>query len=215
MLRVLFPHLDRIVIGAVRVAGSTVRIDAATREEPVACPDCSEPSRRVHSWCRRRLADNAITGRQVVIGLRVRRLFDDKPVCARRSFAEYEPARPVRPSPTTHRSGASNWCGRHRSPRYRSASACPQRLGYWRFVADEYRQGRTILVGDAAHRHAPWGGYCGSTVSADAHNLAWKLAATLSGAADPWLLDTYEAERRPSALVAAEQSNLTTDFHAR
>lgn len=31
----------------------------------------------------------------------------------------------------------------------------------------------------------------------DAHNLAWKLALTLKGQADPQILDTYEAERRP------------------
>jgi len=31
----------------------------------------------------------------------------------------------------------------------------------------------------------------------DAYNLAWKLALVLRGAADPVLLDSYEAERRP------------------
>ncbi len=91
MLRVLFPHLDRMVIGAVRVAGSTVRIDAATREESAACPSCSAPSQRVHSRYRRRLADTAITGREVVIVLRVRRLFCDNANCGRRTFAEQVP----------------------------------------------------------------------------------------------------------------------------
>lgn len=83
------------------------------------------------------------------------------------------------------------------------------------FVADEYRRGRVFLAGDAAHRHAPWGGYNGNTGIADAHNLAWKLAAVLSGAAGPALLDSYVAERRPRALVAAEQARLGTDFLAR
>lgn len=38
----------------------------------------------------------------------------------------------------------------------------------------------------------------------DAHNLAWKLAGVLQGWASPELLDTYDAERRPTARRAAE-----------
>ncbi|MEC3914383.1 FAD-dependent monooxygenase [Nocardia sp. CDC160] len=83
------------------------------------------------------------------------------------------------------------------------------------FVADEYRRDRVFLVGDAAHRHAPWGGYGGNTGVADAHNLVWKLAATLRGTAGPALLDSYAAERRPRAQVAVEQSRLGTDFRTR
>ncbi|WP_019932069.1 FAD-dependent monooxygenase [Nocardia sp. BMG111209] len=83
------------------------------------------------------------------------------------------------------------------------------------FVADDYRCDRIFLTGDAAHRHAPWGGYGGNTGVADAHNLVWKLAAVLSGAASPDLLDTYAPERRPRALVAIEQSRLGTDFRTR
>ncbi|MEU7139612.1 FAD-dependent monooxygenase [Nocardia sp. NPDC046473] len=83
------------------------------------------------------------------------------------------------------------------------------------FVADEYRSGRVFLVGDAAHRHAPWGGYGANTGIADAHNLIWKLAAVLSGTAAPALLDSYQPERRPRALIAAEQARLGTDFATR
>ncbi|GAB2522719.1 FAD-dependent monooxygenase [Nocardia heshunensis] len=83
------------------------------------------------------------------------------------------------------------------------------------FVADEYRRDRVFLVGDAAHRHAPWGGYGGNTGVADAHNLVWKLAATLRGTAGPDLLDSYAAERRPRASVAVEQARLGTDFPTR
>ncbi|MGW4247353.1 FAD-dependent monooxygenase [Nocardia sp. NPDC004722] len=83
------------------------------------------------------------------------------------------------------------------------------------FVADEYRRDRVFLVGDAAHRHAPWGGYGGNTGVADAHNLVWKLAATLRGTAGPDLLDSYAAERRPRAVIAVEQARLGTEFLAR
>jgi putative polyketide hydroxylase len=65
------------------------------------------------------------------------------------------------------------------------------------FVADHYRAGRIFLVGDAAHLMPPYGGFGGNTGIADAHNLAWKLAAVCSGEAGNSLLDTYQSERQP------------------
>jgi hypothetical protein len=66
-------------------------------------------------------------------------------------------------------------------------------------VADRYREGRAFLVGDSAHVMPPTGGFGGNTGIQDAYNLAWKLDAVLGGNADPALLDTYDAERRPVA----------------
>ena len=82
-------------------------------------------------------------------------------------------------------------------------------------VADDYRRGRVFLAGDAAHQHAPWGGFGANTGIADAHNLAWKLASVIKGNATPTLLDTYQPERRPRAVLACEQARLRTDFMAR
>lgn len=82
-------------------------------------------------------------------------------------------------------------------------------------VADDYRRGRVFLAGDAAHQHAPWGGFGANTGIADVHNLSWKLASVLNGQAGPALLDTYQPERRPRAVLAAEQARLRTDFLAR
>ncbi|MBY8888719.1 FAD-dependent monooxygenase [Streptomyces sp. PTM05] len=82
-------------------------------------------------------------------------------------------------------------------------------------VADEYRRGRIFLAGDAAHRHAPWGGFGANTGIADAHNLAWKLAAVLEGRSREELLDTYRPERRPRAVLAVEQARLRTEFLTR
>jgi putative polyketide hydroxylase len=65
------------------------------------------------------------------------------------------------------------------------------------FIADRYRAGRIFLVGDAAHLMPPYGGFGGNTGIADAHNLAWKLAAVCTGEAGDALLDTYESERQP------------------
>ncbi|WP_437952733.1 FAD-dependent oxidoreductase [Sorangium sp. So ce296] len=78
-------------------------------------------------------------------------------------------------------------------------------------VADRYRVGRVFLAGDAAHLMPPWGGMGANTGVADAHDLAWKLALVLRGEARPALLDTYEAERRPVAVVAAEDSANNAD----
>lgn len=73
-------------------------------------------------------------------------------------------------------------------------------------LADTYRAGGVFLVGDAAHRFPPTGGYGLNVGVADAHNLAWKLASVLAHGAADALLDTYETERRPVAKLKAEQS---------
>ncbi|MEU3713848.1 FAD-dependent oxidoreductase [Streptomyces catenulae] len=61
----------------------------------------------------------------------------------------------------------------------------------------EYRKGRVLLAGDAAHVHAPFGGQGLNLGIGDAVNLGWKLAATIRGWAPEGLLDTYTAERHP------------------
>jgi hypothetical protein len=66
-------------------------------------------------------------------------------------------------------------------------------------IASQYKAGRVILVGDAAHVHSPIGGPGLNLGLQDAVNLGWKLAAVIAGRAEPALLDTYEAERRPAA----------------
>jgi len=74
-------------------------------------------------------------------------------------------------------------------------------------VAERFRQGRAFLLGDAAHIHSPVGGQGMNTGIGDSVNLAWKLAAVLRGAADPAILDTYEAER----IAFARRLVATTD----
>ncbi len=70
----------------------------------------------------------------------------------------------------------------------------------WRInhvIADRYSAGRVFCAGDAVHRHPPMNGLGGNTCVQDSFNLAWKLAAVLSGEAGPGLLETYSAERQP------------------
>ncbi|TCK25994.1 2-polyprenyl-6-methoxyphenol hydroxylase-like FAD-dependent oxidoreductase [Pseudonocardia endophytica] len=73
-------------------------------------------------------------------------------------------------------------------------------------VADRFRVGRVLLAGDAAHVMPPWAAAGANTGIADAHNLGWKLAAVLRGEASDALLDSYDAERRPTAAFVADQS---------
>lgn len=61
----------------------------------------------------------------------------------------------------------------------------------------EYRKGRVLLAGDAAHVHSAFGSQGLSLGIGDAMNLGWKLASVIGGRAPEGLLDTYTAERHP------------------
>jgi 2-polyprenyl-6-methoxyphenol hydroxylase-like FAD-dependent oxidoreductase len=79
-----------------------------------------------------------------------------------------------------------------------------------RRIVDRFRAGRCFVAGDAAHVHSPAGGQGMNTGIQDAHNLAWKLALVVRGAAPATLLDSYEAERRPVALDVLRGTDLLT-----
>ncbi|MFI5775583.1 FAD-dependent monooxygenase [Nocardia sp. NPDC051570] len=91
-------------------------------------------------------------------------------------------------------------------------------VGRWELaalIADRFSAGRVFLAGDAAHQLPPnRGGFGANTGIEDAHNLAWKLAAVLSGEAAPALLDTYDAERRAIAELRHEQLFARADYKA-
>jgi putative polyketide hydroxylase len=77
-----------------------------------------------------------------------------------------------------------------------------ERTGSFSFaaqLADRFRAGNVFLAGDAAHRVTPRGGTGMNTAISGGHDLGWKLGWVLRGWAEPELLDTYEAERRPIA----------------
>ncbi|WP_143232696.1 FAD-dependent monooxygenase [Actinoplanes regularis] len=80
-----------------------------------------------------------------------------------------------------------------------------------RFHSDErqvpnYRVGRVLLAGDAAHVHSPAGGQGMNTGLQDAANLSWKLAAIVQGWAPAGLLDSYQAERHPVGRLVLRSS---------
>jgi putative polyketide hydroxylase len=82
-------------------------------------------------------------------------------------------------------------------------------------LADRMSCGRVFLAGDAAHIVPPVGGLGGQTAIQDAADLAWKLALVLQGHADPNLLATYDAERRPVAelTIARQTENYVERMH--
>lgn len=65
-------------------------------------------------------------------------------------------------------------------------------------IAAQWRKGRVLLAGDAAHQTPPFAGQGMCSGLRDAANLAWKLAAVTKGEADAALLDTYQPERAPN-----------------
>ncbi|MEU6586577.1 FAD-dependent monooxygenase [Nocardia sp. NPDC046763] len=82
-------------------------------------------------------------------------------------------------------------------------------------IADRFQSGRTFLIGDAAHRLPPSGGFGMNSGIQDAQNLAWKLALVLRGHAEECVLDTYDEERRAVAWFNSEQIHRNVEASAK
>ena len=74
------------------------------------------------------------------------------------------------------------------------------------------RVGRVFFVGDTAKVVSPFGARGGNTGIADAHNLAWKMAAVVKGRAPAQLLHSYNDERLEAAQVNVQVTQRTARF---
>ena len=77
---------------------------------------------------------------------------------------------------------------------------------------DNFRYGRVLFAGDAAHQVSPFGARGANTGVQDIDNLIWKLKLVLDGQASEALVDTYHEERAFAADDNLLNSTRSTDF---
>lgn len=77
---------------------------------------------------------------------------------------------------------------------------------------EDFRHGRVLFAGDAAHQVSPFGARGANTGIQDVDNLIWKLALVLRGQAPDRLLDSYSEERVAAARDNLLNSTRSTDF---
>jgi 3-(3-hydroxy-phenyl)propionate hydroxylase len=75
-------------------------------------------------------------------------------------------------------------------------------------VAKEFRMGRVLLAGDAAHLNNPMGAFGLNGGIHDSFNLTEKLAKVCRGEADPSLLDAYVRQRRTVNLEYVQEHSI-------
>ena len=88
LLKVLFPHLSGLEVSRIDGSGDAVVAFASVRGAQARCPQCGEPSSRVHGRYQRLVADGASGGRPLLIALSVRRFRCTSPSCPRVTFVE-------------------------------------------------------------------------------------------------------------------------------
>jgi 3-(3-hydroxy-phenyl)propionate hydroxylase len=75
-------------------------------------------------------------------------------------------------------------------------------------VAKDWRVGRVVLAGDAAHLNNPLGGFGLNSGIHDAVNLAEKLARVWRGAADESAVDLYARQRRHATIEQVQAMSI-------
>jgi 2-polyprenyl-6-methoxyphenol hydroxylase-like FAD-dependent oxidoreductase len=76
--------------------------------------------------------------------------------------------------------------------------------------AAQFLRHQCFLLSDGAHIHSPVGGQGMNMGIQDAFHLAWKLSRVIRDDADPELLDSYEAERKPIDKAVIRQTDRAT-----
>lgn len=75
-------------------------------------------------------------------------------------------------------------------------------------IAQQFRRGRMMLVGDAAHINNPLGGFGLNSGVQDAANLAEKLGDIWHGRGDESLLDKFDRQRRISNVEFVQKASI-------
>lgn len=77
---------------------------------------------------------------------------------------------------------------------------------------EQFRHGRVLFAGDAAHQVSPFGARGANSGLQDTDNLIWKLKLVMEGKAPDSLLDSYDQERVHGAEENILNSSRSTDF---
>ncbi|KAI3390513.1 hypothetical protein diail_9288 [Diaporthe ilicicola] len=125
--------------------------------------------------------------------------------------AAFHAARPAPPTESEVRDWAVKSFGSHYNFQSMTWSSV---VGNGTRMAGSFRSGRVFIAGDAAHQLFPSGGQGMNTGLLDATNLAWKLAAVITGKIGPEqdvierVLDSYTTERRASAVAVVRNGRM-------
>lgn len=103
MIDPLFPDLPGFSIEQVTIADGIIVVLACSQTSTNPCPECHEPSARIHSRYQRRLSGLPWSGRVVRLVVQVSRFFCQNKACPRKTFAEGIPALAERSARRTSR----------------------------------------------------------------------------------------------------------------
>ncbi len=91
MLTTLFSLPAHLLLEDVLIEDHVLTLVITSTLTEMSCPDCRQPSSRIHSRYTRQLSDLPCQGRAVRLLVQVRRFFCDGPACSRKTFAEASP----------------------------------------------------------------------------------------------------------------------------
>jgi len=83
---------------------------------------------------------------------------------------------------------------------------------FYHRCADQVRNGRVLLAGDAFHLFSPLGAQGLNTGFQDVFNIGWKVAFYEKGWGDLALIDSYQTERQAIADLVAKVTSKTTNY---
>ena len=91
MLASVFHFPAGITIDSIDPSANELVIRIACDVPSMPCPECHQPSARIHSGYQRMVADLPCAGRNVILALRLRKFVCGTPTCPRKIFTERLP----------------------------------------------------------------------------------------------------------------------------